>query len=142
MNNVQKLRTIGKLDATFLGLQATFNTESASIRQRKLKIVKSVIVACTECGSKHALGNFGFVQDHWYTSPHGCTEGDYWNMSKTEVCHLVCPQCSTMVYIYRHPMRDQIVSLVDSHRFGKEELFSAVWDKHGDREPKLRSPEP
>lgn len=40
------------------------------------------------CGKRHAFKKCDVIQTHWYTSPSGCTEGDYWNMGELQI---ICP---------------------------------------------------
>lgn len=40
------------------------------------------------CGKMHRIKNCTLIQTHWYVSPLGCTEGDYW---KTGEMQVVCP---------------------------------------------------
>jgi hypothetical protein len=40
------------------------------------------------CGKMHRIKNCEAIQTYWYTSPHGCTGGDYWNEGELR---FVCP---------------------------------------------------
>jgi len=40
------------------------------------------------CGSKHKIKDCIAIQTHWYTSPSGCSGGDYWNEGELQI---VCP---------------------------------------------------
>jgi hypothetical protein len=40
------------------------------------------------CGKMHRIKNCAVIQDHWYTRPSGCTDGDYWNEGELQV---ICP---------------------------------------------------
>ena len=42
------------------------------------------------CGRKLSVSELTYIQTFWYTEPHGCTEGDYWNMGEGQ---FVCPHC-------------------------------------------------
>jgi hypothetical protein len=43
---------------------------------------------CKACGKMHAINKCDVIQTHWYTSPHGCTGGDYWSQGEL---HIICP---------------------------------------------------
>jgi hypothetical protein len=40
------------------------------------------------CGKMHAIKACVVIQTHWYTPPHGCCEGDYWNVGELRI---ICP---------------------------------------------------
>ena len=40
------------------------------------------------CGKHHAIGRLDLLVTHWYTGPHGCTGGDYWNEGEWQ---FICP---------------------------------------------------
>lgn len=44
-------------------------------------------IGCS-CGKKHAIGTLELLITHWYVSPYGCTDGDYWNEGEWQ---FVCP---------------------------------------------------
>lgn len=41
------------------------------------------------CGKQHMLKDCIGIQTHWYTRPHGCIGGDYWNRGEFQI---VCPK--------------------------------------------------
>ena len=50
---------------------ALFHAELLALRSHRR-------ILCA-CGKLHAIRNLDLIVTHWYTDPHGCTEGDYWN---------------------------------------------------------------
>lgn len=42
------------------------------------------------CGAKTQIKELTYIRTHWYTSPSGCTEGDYWNVGEGQ---WDCPEC-------------------------------------------------
>lgn len=40
------------------------------------------------CGRTHRIKDCVAIQTHWYTSPSGCTGGDYWNIGEMQI---ICP---------------------------------------------------
>ena len=46
-------------------------------------------IKCGGCEDSHRTGDLIAIQTHWYTSPHGCTEGDYWSEGELQ---FVCPE--------------------------------------------------
>lgn len=37
------------------------------------------------CGKHHRIKNCSVIQTHWYTHPHGCMGGDYWNEGELNI---------------------------------------------------------
>lgn len=68
------------------------------------------------CGRKIAVKNLEYIQDYWYTEPHGCSEGDYWNLGEGQ---FVCPHCGRLNRLFaRHDVVDlkpHFKSVVDKH---------------------------
>ncbi len=108
------------------------------LREEKQKTFRAKIISCAHCNARAALSRFGFIQDYWYESPHGCMGGDHWHYSKTKLCHIVCPSCNTANYIYNHPDRAKIEEAIDKEHCSVESLFACVYDQHGDQKPVLR----
>lgn len=130
---------MGQLEAVDLKRQNLLGAQLALVIE-ECDIVKRTRLACVNCAKTSKLSSWDFVQGHWYESPWGCMGGDTWHVSKTEVCHIACPHCRKMNYIYNHPDRLKIVLLcarVSSHL---SQVFANLWDKHGDADPKLRTP--
>jgi len=50
---------------------------------------KSSIVCCA-CHSVFPISTQVYIQTHWYTRPHGCNGGDYWNEGEG---NWKCPDC-------------------------------------------------
>lgn len=118
---------------------APLNTALAESREREFALFKTGMrLKCQECSKTSSLGEWDFVQDHWYVRPHGCTGGDYWKSHEVQTCHIVCPKCRKMNYIYNHPARERLVELSNIFGLRFTKLFAQVWDKHGEREPELR----
>lgn len=42
------------------------------------------------CGMAMEVRELTYIQTHWYTAPHGCTGGDYWNQGEGQ---FVCIHC-------------------------------------------------
>ncbi len=38
---------------------------------------------CEYCHKRTVIRRLIYIQTHWYTSPSGCTGGDYWNQGRT-----------------------------------------------------------
>lgn len=52
------------------------------------------------CGAILPVGELTYIQTHWYTSPYGCTGGDYWNQGEGQ---FVCPKCGELNRLYERP---------------------------------------
>ena len=63
-------------------------------------------VTCTSigkgkgCGKKTQIMNLIYIQTHWYTAPHGCSGGDYWNAGEGQ---FDCPKCGYRNRLYDRP---------------------------------------
>jgi len=69
------------------------------------------------CGAEHPIDSLEYIQTHWYTEPHGCTGGDYWNQGEG---NWICPSCGGRNRLYDHP---EIIQL--------KHLFNSVADEYG-----------
>jgi len=47
-------------------------------------------IVCPSCNCSYLVSTQIYIQTHWYVEPHGCTEGDYWNMGEAK---WKCPSC-------------------------------------------------
>ncbi len=59
--------------------------ERLKLRQKEVRAKKTFLCLC---GDMHRIKDCTAIQTHWYTRPHGCTGGDYWN---TGELHILCP---------------------------------------------------
>lgn len=135
------MNKLQKLNLKLIVATEEFQRQILSIHEEKVSLIQKRVIKCSSCGKGSHLGRWGFIQDHWYTRPCGCTGGDHWNTSQTKVCQIVCPECSAMNYIFNHHQREQIVDLVDGQDVAKKEVFSIIWDRHGNSELKQVYPE-
>ena len=46
-------------------------------------------IACESCDKSHPIQSLTLIQTHWYTPPHGCTGGAYWNEGEMK---FICPE--------------------------------------------------
>lgn len=46
-------------------------------------------IECSSCEESHKIRELKAIQTHWYTSPSGCTGGDYWTEGELQY---VCPE--------------------------------------------------
>jgi len=139
MRGIRGMQAIVREREALAAQIAPLNTALAELAEREFELIKmGVRLKCRECGKTSSLGRWDFVQNHWYAQPYSCTGGDYWNANKTETCHIACPNCRQMNYIYNHPMRDNLVELHKRFNFRFTALFAQVWDRHGDKELRLR----
>lgn len=52
------------------------------------------------CGAWSKINTLTYIQTHWYTAPHGCTGGDYWNQGEGQ---WICPECQHLNRLYNSP---------------------------------------
>ena len=63
--------------------------EESCILEKIDKRNKKREIQCCGCGNPHLIGDLTAIQTHWYTHPHGCTGGDYWNEGELQ---FICPE--------------------------------------------------
>lgn len=56
--------------------------------EKRKDIERQCLLQCQKCSAESVVGETEYIQTHWYTSPHGCTGGDYWNAGEGQ---WVCP---------------------------------------------------
>lgn len=66
-----------------------------ALEQQKQKLIITLnkqrankTFVCEACGSRHKIKECTAIQTHWYVSPSGCMDGDYWCDGEI---HIVCP---------------------------------------------------
>lgn len=81
--------------------QAQLESQIESLQRNKVEAVRNQRWRCHAegCGRSSKLSSVILVQTYWYTHPHGCTGGDYWNSGER---NLICPKCHV-----RHRMIEQ-----------------------------------
>jgi len=50
----------------------------------------SALFKCARCEETTPISQMEYIQSHWYTTPHGCTGGDYWTPGEG---YALCPEC-------------------------------------------------
>lgn len=86
--------------------------------------MRDTLVKCTSqvatgkgCGGLHAIKDLTYIQTHWYTSPHGCSGGDYWNQGEGQ---FNCPGCGHRNRLYASPeiqkMKRHFKSVEDTYK--------------------------
>lgn len=63
------------------------------------------------CGAIHKIKDIVYIQSFWYTSPHGCSGGDYWNYGEGR---FRCPSCGVKNRLYNRTWYDQFSNLFKS----------------------------
>jgi len=107
-------------------LDEAFQKKRKELIGKKLALAKKVLIKCQSCKKNIQLGKWIFRQDMWYEYPRGCNEGDHWHQTETNMCHLKCPKCGKLNYIYNHPQNKEILALADNLKWGKEDVFFAI----------------
>ena len=88
--------------------------DERKIKEAELKVINDAIedrlrqtlIQCTNnnhgkgCGMGMKIGDIEYIQTHWYTKPHGCMDGDYWNVGDGE---FICPHCNHRNRLYDRP---------------------------------------
>jgi hypothetical protein len=58
---------------------------------------RNTLILCHGCGNFRPVCEYTFLRDHWYVSPRGCTDGDYW--VEGDVHYAKCP-CGGVTRLY------------------------------------------
>lgn len=66
---------------------AATEAQLAELRAQKRSDRASRTIFCA-CGEAHAIKDLTVRVTHWYTEPHGCTDGDYWTEGEWQ---FLCP---------------------------------------------------
>jgi hypothetical protein len=100
------------------------------LHEQKRDLVKAKKFTCVHCNKESLFGTLGFVQEHRYEAPWGCTGGDTWHRLQKNLCNLVCPRCATLNYIYNHPQKEKITIYLEGYGLQVNEIFAVVYDNH------------
>lgn len=71
-------------------LVKTHNEQIVSLKDLISQLRGTFKLPCARCKTEHKIADLTAVQTYWYTSPYGCTEGDYWTAGELQV---LCPDC-------------------------------------------------
>ena len=81
-------------------------TKRQALRAAQAEALGKKFVTCTNncygkgCGKRTQIRNLIYIQTHWYTAPHGCNGGDYWNAGEGQ---FDCPKCGHRNRLYDRP---------------------------------------
>lgn len=109
------MKTMEELLAERKALQAQLTEADHRIDAR----LAMTLVRCNHCASAYEIGELEYIQTHWYTQPHGCSGGDYWNQGEGQ---WKCLSCEGRNRLYNKP---DITKL--------KRLFKTQVDEHKDR---------
>lgn len=62
--------------------------ETLARAEKDLRDVRARRTILCSCGKHHAIGKLALIVTHWYTPPHGCSGGAYWNEGEWQ---FTCP---------------------------------------------------
>lgn len=79
---------------------------------------KRALIKCCSCHSEHPIAEQEYVQTYWYTSPHGCTGGDYWNFGEA---NWICPSCG---------FRNRFNAVKDKEIVALQPMFKSTYECH------------
>ncbi len=115
----------------------TVHQEESLILEKIDKRNKKRSIPCGGCSKPHQIGDLTAIQTHWYTQPHGCTEGDYWNEGELQ---FVCPETGIVNRLlfnnYDIPWEERDVYENDPEQQFKrnyKKLFQKVVDSYGEK---------
>lgn len=69
------------------------------LRSSKDNLMRRTRVTC-RCGANYAIGDLVYIQTHWYVTPSGCCEGDYYRSGEGQ---WDCPTCGRNNRLYNKP---------------------------------------
>lgn len=85
------------------------------------------------CGERHRICDLSAIQTYWYTSPHGCTGGDYWNSGEL---NFICPATEIRNRLLFSVRWDESRNFDKNpeHQFKRyySHLFKEINDEHGE----------
>jgi hypothetical protein len=58
------------------------------------------MVLCHNCKKRTKISKITYIQTRWYTPPHGCMGGDYWQDGEGQ---FDCPKCGWNNRLYERP---------------------------------------
>jgi len=90
-------------------LNQLFNEEKV-LNEELRKAEGRRLIECEKCGKRSKVSNLTYIQTHFYTLPHGCTDGDYWSQDEGQ---FICPHCNCINRLYKRP---DICKLKDSFK--------------------------
>ena len=90
---MSKLNKIKKQKKDLLDQLNKLNIEEKEHLSKKL-------IKCVHCKKRSRIDKLIYLQHHWYTEPHGCTGGDYWNEGEGG---FICPKCNNHNRSYHLP---------------------------------------
>jgi hypothetical protein len=102
---------------------------------KKVDTARSRLKFKCACGKMHSIQSCDVVQTHWYTAPHGCTGGDYWNEGELQI---VCPDTAIRnrvmfdsYFQVQWQLRNDYAYNLE-HQFSRKykDLFKSVIDEH------------
>ena len=74
--------------------------EKALVREGLHATRANKMILCQWCKRRTKVSNLTYIQTRWYTPPHGCTGGDYWNDGEGQ---FDCPKCGENNRLYERP---------------------------------------
>lgn len=79
------------------------------------------------CGIYHAIKDCVVIQTHWYTRPHGCCGGDYWNEGELQI---VCPANNKLRNRVMFPSYSKVEwENRNKYAYSAEQQFSRIYKK-------------
>lgn len=92
---------------------------------------KKIECAVDSCGKLHTINKLTLLQTHWYTQPHGCTGGDYWNSGEIQ---FICPDTKIrnriMFYVSYDGGQNYDTDSESQFKGNYKSLFKEVIDVH------------
>jgi ribosomal protein S27E len=62
---------------------ASLEKQLAAVRTKREGLLRERTITCPKCHGVFPLRDLTFLHEHFYISPSGCTEGDYWTSSSS-----------------------------------------------------------
>ena len=115
------MKTYEELNTEIIAAQTVIDGINKQIQEKR----KMTLVQCTTsvrgkgCGMAFPISELDYIQTLWYTRPHGCMGGDYWNHGEGQ---FVCPSCGRMNRLYDRPDIEKL-----------KHLFKSTTDRYDER---------
>jgi hypothetical protein len=98
------------------------------------------MILCAACTRRHQIGTLDAIATHWYVSPSGCADGDYWVEGDW---HFVCPATGVRNRLLFHQSWEERDNKVDAEAVFKRlfrNAFKSMTPEHEHKSVLRKSP--
>lgn len=106
-----------------LDRKAELEAAASAVEEKIGEKLSRTLVRCSTdsygkgCGMGYEVRELTYIQTHWYVSPGGCTEGDYWRQGEGQ---WACLNCKKRNRLYDKPEIENLkrffLKVIDEHK--------------------------